>query len=259
MKPQNPVTDSRERFSDRVDDYRRYRPGYPQALLDALLARTGLGAGARVADIGAGTGIFTGMLLDAGFDVLAVEPNTGMRNAADRLLGNNPRFRSVDGGAEDSGLASASVDLVTAAQAFHWFANDAAVAEFRRILRPRGNMALVWNRRQVEEPLQREYDGLLREYAPEYGRVNHMNIEDAGLEPFFAPASLSIERFDNVQQLDFDGMLGRLRSASYCPAENSAAYSALHAALEALFVRYAIDGKLRFSYQTRLYLGRPRA
>ena len=253
----SPANNSRERFSERVDDYRRYRPGYPQALIKTLLTETGLATGARVADIGAGTGIFTGLLLDAGFEVIAVEPNTNMRAEAESLFASSARFRGVDGGAEDTGLADASVDLVTAAQAFHWFANDNAIAEFRRILRPGGNMALVWNRRQVEEPMQRDYDALLRQYAPEYGRVNHMNIEDAGLEPFFAAGTLQIRRFDNAQQLDFDGLIGRLRSASYCPPEDSKAYRELHAALAALFERYAIDDSLRFTYQTRLYLGQP--
>ena len=259
MNGDSPVDNPRERFSDRVDDYRRYRPGYPPALIEHLLNRTGLAAGARVADIGAGTGIFTGLLLDAGLSVTAVEPNAGMLAAARSLYAGNPGFRSSSGGAEDTGLASASVDLVTAAQAFHWFANRAAISEFDRILRPGGYLALVWNRRQVEEPLQRDYDALLRRYAPEYGRVNHMNIEDAGLEPFFAAGSLSIARFDNVQQLDFDGLIGRLRSASYCPAESSAQYAGLRDVLADLFARYAIDGRLRFTYQTRLYLGQPRA
>ncbi len=259
MSGKNPVDDSRERFSNRVDDYQRYRPGYPAALIDHLLEHTGLAAGARIADIGAGTGILTGLLLDAGLAVTAVEPNANMRAAAESLYAANPAFTSSGGGAEDTGLDDASVDLVTAAQAFHWFANRAAVAEFARILRPGGRMALIWNRRQVEEPVQREYDALLRQYAPEYARVNHMNIEDAGLEPFFAEGSLSIARFDNIQQLDFDSLIGRLRSASYCPAETSRQYTGLRDALAELFARYALDGSLQFTYQTRLYLGLPRA
>ncbi len=258
MSQDNPVDNSRERFSSRVDDYRRFRPSYPPALIAYLLDRTGLAAGARVADIGAGTGIFTGLLLEAGLSVTAVEPNANMLAAAKSLYSANPGFHSSGGGAEDTGLASASVDLVTAAQAFHWFANRAAVTEFDRILRPGGHLALVWNRRQVEEPLQRDYDALLRRYAPDYGRVNHMNIEDAGLEPFFAAGTMSIERFDNVQQLDFDGLIGRLRSASYCPPESSAQYAELCDTLAELFERYAVEDRLQFTYQTRLYLGQPR-
>ena len=249
------MTDSRQRFSDRVDDYLRYRPGYPAALVDAVLAAAGDSTPPVVADIGSGTGIFTRLLLERGARVFGVEPNANMRGAAETLLQSMPEYTAIDGSAENSGLADSSVDLVTAAQAFHWFNNTEARREFARILKPGARLALIWNRRRLDEPFQQAYDLLLRKYSAEYEQVNHLSLTDAEIGAFFAPGTMTIENFDNRQTLDFDALLGRLRSASYCPAENSPAYRSLVDDLEGLFLRHADAGKLAFVYDSRLYLG----
>lgn len=249
------MTDSRQRFSDRVDDYVRYRPGYPAALIDTLLADAGDGATPVVADIGSGTGIFTRLLLERGALVAGVEPNANMRQAAEVALQSFPAFTSIDGSAEDTGLDLRSVDLVTAAQAFHWFNNGRARHEFARILKPGGQLALIWNRRRLDEPFQQAYDALLREYSADYGRINHLTMADDEIGAFFAPGKMTLTQFENPQILDFDGLLGRLRSASYCPPENTPAYRALVADLQLLFAKHADDGELRFAYDSRLYLG----
>jgi ubiquinone/menaquinone biosynthesis C-methylase UbiE len=146
------MRDSKERFSDRVDDYRKYRPGYPEAVLQVLEERCGLSPSSVVADIGSGTGILTGMLLSKAHTVYAVEPNAPMRSAAEEDYRDHPAFRSVAGSAEATTLPSRSVDLITAAQAFHWFDPEKAKAEFRRILRKEGNIALIWNERMIPKP-----------------------------------------------------------------------------------------------------------
>ena len=135
--------DNTTRFTDRVDDYVRYRPGYPDVLFATLRDVAGLSAHAIIADVGSGTGISTSHLLRAGWDVFAVEPNAAMRAAAERAQGGNPHFHSVEGRAERTTLAPASVDAVTAAQAFHWFDLDEARAEFVRILKPPQWAALI--------------------------------------------------------------------------------------------------------------------
>ena len=137
-------------FSNRVADYTRARPSYPSELIELLRDEVGLGPGRTVADIGSGTGILTSLLLDSGSRVIGVEPNDAMREAAETLLGPHPVFQSVAGTAEDTGLPADSVDIVTAAQAFHWFEVEKTSREFRRILRRGGWVALIWNRRRVE-------------------------------------------------------------------------------------------------------------
>ncbi len=246
------MTDSTRRFSDRVEAYVKFRPGYPVELVQTLLQKTSPGT---VADVGSGTGIFTCLLLDQGLKVFAIEPNANMRHAAEALFSDYPHFISIDAPAEHTGLADHSVDLITAAQAFHWFNNAVTKAEFRRILKPDGKLALIWNKRKVSQPFQHAYDAVLRAYVPEYGEVNHMNLSEADIAGFFENGNMEVLRFDNSQQLTFAGLLGRLKSSSYCPAENSPQYPSLVAELAALFEQFALNDMIDFQYDTQLYLG----
>ena len=173
------MRDPKRRFSDRVDDYVRFRPGYPRALLEFLERMCNLGLGRAVADIGSGTGIWTRLLLESGARVIGVEPNHAMRAAAEGDLGRNDRFVGVDGSAEATGLADASVDLVTSAQAFHWFEPTRTRAEFKRILKPRGAVALIWNQRK-DTPLNRDYEVMLERFAPEYAQVRERMFQNIG-------------------------------------------------------------------------------
>ena len=246
---------STERFSSRVDAYQKYRPDYPASLVAEIRKQTGLDGPAVVADVGSGTGIFTRLLLQAGFEVYAVEPNREMRAAAEALLADEPRFTSVDANAEDSRLESASIDLITAAQAFHWFNTDTAKQEFRRVLKTDGKLALIWNRRKLSQPFQQTYDAILREFAPESGKVNHMNLTASDIESFYATGTMQRCVFDNSQRLDFAALMGRLKSSSYCPAEKSPQFIPLATELLSLFDQYAVDGAIEFEYDTELYLG----
>lgn len=249
------TADATLRFSDRVDAYVKYRPGYPDDLVVTLLQQTGFDHTAVVADVGSGTGIFTRLLVDAGLVVYAVEPNNEMREAAETLLVDEPKFNSVGAAAEHTGLADDSVDLITAAQAFHWFNNETTKQEFRRILKPGGALALIWNRRNTSQPFQQAYDDILREFAPEYGAVNHMNLSNDDINAFFAAGSMTLLNFEYRQRLNFPGLLGRLKSASYCPDEDSPHYIPLVTELLALFDQFAVNGVIDFEYDTQLYLG----
>ena len=247
--------DPKQRVADRVAADVEFRPGYPDELLDCLLEKTGREAGARVADVGAGTGIFTRLLLARGLRVFAIEPNANMRAAAENALGGQPGFTPVAASAENTGLGDASVELITAAQAFHWFANDAARAEFGRILEPGGRLALIWNRRDLAQPFQRAYDGLLREFAAGYAAGSHMRLDADALGRFFAAGQMDEYHFPNRQRLDLAGLVGRLRSASYCPPEDSSDYRELVAGIERLVARHADGDTLEFACDAHLYVG----
>jgi SAM-dependent methyltransferase len=248
--------DATVRFSKRVDTYVRYRPGYPPEVV-ACLREFGLRPEHTVADVGSGTGVFSELLLKNGNTVYAVEPNAEMRAAADRLFTGNPLFHSVAAPAEATTLPSASVNWVTAAQAFHWFDVGRCRIEFARILRPGGRIALLWNNRREDTPFLADYEQFLRRHAIDYAAVKHQNVEcDGRLERFFGPGGYARRSFANEQVFDFDGLRGRTLSSSYMPGDDHPGCAAILADLERIFRRHAVEGRVLFAYQTRMYVGR---
>ena len=245
---------STERFSDRVEEYARYRPRYPNALLDFLVSKIPLPA--TVADIGSGTGILSDQLLQFGYRVTAVEPNKSMREAAECRLSEHQGFRSVDGTAENTNLPSFSVDAVTCAQSFHWFDRAKCRTEFDRILRPQGLIALIWNDRARQDPLMEQYDELLTRFVPEYPNCSHRRVSTADIQAFFSGGSFELFTFPNHQFLTRDEFLGRLISSSYVPLTGERGHKELIEACNALFDRFTANGSIRFLYETQLYLGR---
>lgn len=246
--------DPTQRFSDRVSHYVKYRPSYPEALVTWLMTPT-LGAPRPwVADVGSGTGILTRLLLPHSAGVWAVEPNEAMRQSCERWLGDQPGFVSVSGTAEATTLADASVDLVTAAQAFHWFDQPRARREFQRILRPQGRVALIWNDRLVDTSFLVDYEAGLQRYATDYREVNHQNLSSEDLRRFFG-GPVEVKVFPNSQEWDFEGVMGRLDSSSYAPQRGTDAHHRLEGWLAESFARNARGGVVSFRYQTRVFLG----
>jgi len=247
------MTDTVERFSNRVENYVKYRPDYPREIVTFLTENCGLRADAVIADIGCGTGISTRMFLENGNRVFGVEPNEAMRSAAVKFLEKFPTFIPVYGTSDNTTLADASVDMVVAAQAFHWFDADNARCEFRRILRPGGWIVLIWNERQTNTtPFLVEYEAFLIKYSYDYGTVRHENIHDEKLIGFFQNAYGSAT-FQNVQIFDFDGIKGRMLSASYMPNESDAIFPQMLEELRSIFAKHVENGKIRVFYDTNIY------
>ncbi len=247
-------SNSTSRFSDRVEDYVKYRPHYPEIILSYLRDMYTFGPGWVVADIGSGTGISTELFLRFGNQTFAVEPNREMRLKAEELLSGYPGFVSVDGTAEATGLGDSSVDLIVAGQAFHWFDPVGTRAEFVRIGRPGAVVALIWNERLIVSDFEREYEELILEYAGDYQTINHKNITDKQIGDFFGPRSFVLRSFENEQRFDFDGLRGRLLSSSYIPKEG-VRYEQMMKALPALFDRHAAGRQVRVGYETKVYTG----
>ncbi len=245
---------STKRFSNRVDDYVKYRPSYPAGVFSTLQAHCGPGVGSWVADIGSGTGIFTALLVECGYQVYAVEPNNEMRGAAEAKLTSSTRFHSIAGTAENTELNSESINLITVAQAFHWFRQKQTKREFQRILKRDGWTALLWNQRKTDQPFQKAYADLLNRHAPEYRLSKHTNI-DEGLIRDFLGGNMECFIFENQQQFDLEGLKGRMRSSSYTPTPDRAEFKPLMSELEDVFDAHAEAGKVVFDYETRLYLG----
>lgn len=251
-----PVSNATSRFSDRVENYVRYRPGYPDETVHALQTECGLKQEHAIADIASGTGIWTRMLLENGNRVFGVEPNPEMREAGERLLAKFSTFTSVSGTAEATGLKDASVDFVTSAQAAHWFDRVAARREFLRILKPDGWLVLLWNERRTDETaFLRAYEKLLLNYGTDYTEVRHERTTDA-VNEFFDPEPFQQRKFAMQQEFDYAGLEGRLLSSSYAPAVGHPKHAPMLKELRRIFNQYASEGRVAVAYTTRVYFGR---
>jgi SAM-dependent methyltransferase len=237
------------RFSDRADDYVKFRPTYPAAALDAVLMGLGPPGMLVVADVGAGTGISSRLLAERGCRVIAIEPNGAMRAAAEP----HPGVEWRDGSAEATGLKEASVDLVVCAQAFHWFRPGEALAEFARVLRPGGRLALLWNLRDETDGLTGEYGAAVRRAATDGAVDKDLQADWLFRTPPFGGARLA-RLTGEAQVLTEQGLIGRALSSSYVPREGPG-LERLIAELRTMHGRHAgPDGQVRFPYVTEVYL-----
>jgi len=250
------MTDVTQRFSSRVEDYIKYRPGYPSGVIETLRDECGLVAGSVVADIGSGTGILTVMFLRNGNAVYGVEPNREMREAAERWLKNYPCFHSVAAQAEDTTLPDQSVDFIVAGQAFHWFDRVKAKAEFTRILKSEGWVVLAWNERiTTTTPFLIEYEQLLKDYSTDYEQVDHRRINADVIREFFGSDDFRLGRFKNIQVFDYEGLKGRTLSSSYVPEAAHPNYQPMLTELERIFRAHQQAGQVEVEYVTLMYYG----
>ena len=249
------MKDPTERFSNRVENYVKYRPAYPKEILNVFRDEMGMTESAMIADIGSGTGISAKLFLENGNSVFGVEPNEAMRRAAEEFLKDFPKFTSVDGMAANTTLPDNSVNFVIAAQAFHWFEGEDTRNEFERILKKDGYVALIWNERQTDStPFLREYEKFLLNYASDYQEVRHENTGVEELKKFFHK-DFSRVTFQNSQIFDFDGLKGRVTSSSYMPAEDSPDHPRMVEELKALFTKYEEQGRITILYDTAVNYG----
>ena len=250
-----PIRDSTQRFSSRVGDYVRFRPGYPPGILEVLQAECGLTRASVIADVGSGTGLLSRVFLENGNRVFGIEPNAEMRAAGERLLADFPGFTSVGATAEQTGLPGHSVDFVAAGQAAHWFDRERANREFRRILRPGGWAVLVWNDRDLDStPFAREYEQLLRKFGIDYEQVHRAGFETIKeIADFFAPAKMRTSALPNLQELDCVGLEGRVLSASYMPPQGHLLYEPMLAEIRRMFDAHQEGGRVRMEYTMRMY------
>lgn len=247
---------STTRFSNRVEDYVKYRPHYPKQVVEFLEDSYDLSADKMIADIGAGTGISAQLFLEKGYKIIAVEPNLEMREKSVELLGSYPTFKAMNGTAENTGLETGSIDFIIAGQAFHWFDREKAREEFKRVLAPGGIVALIWNERRTSSAFEIEYDALIVKHAGDYVKVDHRNIDDAAIGAFYDPEPFQLQVFPNKQVFDFEGLAGRLMSSSYMPTKDDAGYGPMMNDLQELFNRYKADEMITINYDTKIYVGK---
>jgi SAM-dependent methyltransferase len=245
------------RFTDRVVDYQRYRPCYPDALTALLRDDIHLAPATPVADVGSGTGIFTRQLLNTGYDVFAIEPNHAMRSAAESLLSDYEAFHSIAGSAEDTTLPDRQVDLVTATQSFHWFDLEPARIEFMRITRPPHRVMLAWNHRlEATDGFNSAYESFLHRWCDEYAQILEISQNRDRVERFYGRSqNYQLYRFENGQSLNWDALQGRIKSCSYVPGVQDPRHIPMLCDLRLIFDQYESQGRVALLYDTQVYLG----
>jgi SAM-dependent methyltransferase len=248
-----------ELFTNKVAEYTASRPDYPAALFDEIASLAALSATSRIADIGAGTGIFSQGLLSRGYTVVAVEPNAAMRSAAGARLHQYPGYSSVSGTAEATTLRDASVDLITAAQAFHWFDVEPARHECLRILEPHGKVALVWNDRVLADPLHAAMDEVFWKFGAAKRAARLPQEDRSHVDQFFAGAPFHTLQLAHEQRLDREGLVSLALSRSYMPARDSAEGAQVTREVAEIFASFADGDELTVPvrYQTVAMIGRP--
>ncbi|HTZ54927.1 MAG TPA: class I SAM-dependent methyltransferase [Candidatus Acidoferrum sp.] len=241
------MNDSTTRFGARAGDYALYRPSYPR---DAIAAVLDGFPTPDVADVGAGTGISSIALANAGAYVFAVEPNANMRGS----IPVRADIAVVDGTAEATSLPAHSVDIVAAFQAYHWFTPDRVLAEAARIGRARVRFAAVWNERDEKDPFVREYSAIIQRYITDDTEARRRNTtvdDDLRAQGW---QHVRLLEFRHVVPVDWEALIGRTRSTSYLPREGPA-YDAMAVELRALFDRASEFGGARFALVTSVHLG----
>jgi len=250
--------DPKKRFSSRVERYIKYRPNYPQEVISFLKEQQILTNNSVIADIGSGTGILSELFLKEGNKVYGIEPNSDMRKAGEVQLTRYSNFVSIDGSAENTSLNTSSIDIITAGQAFHWFDLEKTRIEFLRILKSKGWIVLIWNRRdKVNNEFLKEYEVLLLKYGTDYKTIEQSKLD---FDKFFGESkterNYNYMMFSNYQIFDYDSLEGRLLSTSYIPLDDHPSYVDMLADLKKLYNKYQQNGLIRFDYKTEVIYGK---
>lgn len=244
------------RFSNKVENYIKYRPSYPSDMFEFIKLELNLTPEKVVADIGSGTGISTELFLKNGNKVYGIEPNKEMRDAGEKLLSKYSNFISINVTSENTLLDNNSIDLISAFQAFHWFDVPKAKKEFKRILKDGSYVLLVWNDRKTDSTeFLKAYEDLLQEYSSDYKEVNHKNIAENDISLFLDKGYKS-KTFENYQLFDFEGIKGRMFSSSYVPDENTQDGQKILLELEKIFAKFNTNNMVKFEYLTEIFYGK---
>lgn len=247
-----------ERYSDKTEDYAKYRPNFPDELVEYLYMKGDISNTAVIADIGSGTGRFTRLLLEKGNLVYGVEQNNEMRIKAEELLSQFSKFVSIKGSAERTGLEDKSIDLITIAQAFHWFNKEESLMEFKRILKDNGQVFIVW------DDFVSDYNDFTKELSAASSTFRNVqpqsdvkkSTRNEMIEEFFKDNKYITTTFMREIYQGFDGIKGGMLSASYAPKLGEENYEVFILELQRVFDKYQNNGSVCTAFRSVCYLGR---
>ena len=243
-----------ERFSPLVENYAKYRPGYPEQILFTLEKHFGINNEKIIADIGSGTGQLSKLFVNKYYQTYGIEPNAAMRMVSINEFATYLNFKAIKGTAEQTFLYSESIDLIVAGQSFHWFDNEMSKIEFNRILKHKGIIALIWNERKNETEFMQRYERLLQKHCSNYKINNHKEYDYRKIKELFSEKKVDLFIFENQQKMDFTAFIGRLKSCSYCPSENDKHYAFLMRGMNKLYENYKCEENITIEYNTLMFV-----
>ncbi len=247
---------NKHKFDQKGAVYSGGRPSYPEEIFSYLESNKIINSNSVCADIGAGTGIFTSQLAPCVKSVYAVEPNENMRFVAEQQYGSLGNVISVNATAESTTLSDASLDMITVAQAFHWFDREKFKTECRRILREDGYVVLVWNDRDANSEIIKDNFAVNKEFCPNFkGSSNGIDFGKEGFSDFFC-GEFEIIEFENNYVYDIDTFIKRNLSSSYSPKVTDSNYNSYVNAIKAVFNKHCVGGVVNYPYITRCYIGK---
>lgn len=243
------------KFNGMANDYSKYRPNYAKKSINYLIAEAHLTQNSVIADIGSGTGKFSKLLLAEGFKVFGVEPNNDMRQKAEYELKDFENFISILGTSENTTLSDKSIDLITVAQAFHWFDIKKFLIECNRILKENGYIAILYNNGDYSTEVINSISELSKRYCPKYvGSSGGIERNPMIFDNFFDEYTVKV--FKNNYQLNMEQFIGLNFSASYAPKIDNPNYELYLKKLIDLFEKYSEQGILEMPNNTICRLGK---
>lgn len=245
-------------FDDVATIYEKYRPSYPEEYINYLISKCNLNKNSVVADIGAGTGIFTKQLLDKNLKVIAVEPNNKMRKVLEEKLSGNKNFTSTNGTDKNTNLKENSIDLITVAQAFHWFDIQSFRKECKRILKPNGKICIIWNKLDTNDIIVKEEKNIDYTYTNQFKEINNILQDEKReqlIKEFFSNSTYKCKITENNQIYNKETFIGVNLSKSYSLRKEDKNYNKYIQAFKDLFDKYSKNGNLTIKNNTFAYLG----
>jgi len=242
--------DSKELFTSKSKIYDAYRPKYSEQFIDSIIENYPLSHLAKIADIGAGTGILTQQLLRIGCEIFAIEPNKEMREIAENKFLNEKKCHVINGSAEKTTLNDNSMDLIIVAQAFHWFEIESFRKEFQRISK-RNKAILVWNTKKTSQPYLAELEEVNQKYCKEFKGFSG-GIEIDQISSFFDNHYIRKE-FENNLRMKKHNFVNGILTGSYTPDKEDKDYEAYVQKIEEIFEKYCINGELIIENDTIAY------
>ncbi|OGO93268.1 MAG: hypothetical protein A2Y17_02690 [Clostridiales bacterium GWF2_38_85] len=241
-------------FNKKAFNYTKFRPSYPEEVTELILSLSNSN-NINIADIGSGTGKLSSLLIKNNTYVFAIEPNSDMRSIAEKELGKYNNYISLNGSAEATTLDSDTIDIITVAEAYHWFDNEQTKLEFKRILKKDGFVILMWNN-FGGNPYDDEISQINKRWCPLYKEKTNRTPREKRAVGLFGNDNYKKEEYDNTINQTIEAFIGGTLSASYALKEDDADFNKYIEDIKNIMNKHINNGLIETKITTVCYYGK---